>query len=740
MNKSAIYPVVGMNCAACAARVEKTLKAQAGVSSAAVNLAAATAAVSYDAAQVSPEALQAAVQRIGFDLIIEEDEEEATHEAEVEAEAAYKRLRHRAVLAVALALPLAILGMAFMDVPGVPVAMWLLATPIVFGMGGPFFVTALRLARRRTANMDTLVATATGIAYVYSCFAMLFPDFWLRHGITPHVYFEASGVIVAFILVGRWLEARARRGTSVALRSLIDRQPRRVVRVSADGATQEEIDVRRVRVGDHLLAHSGERIAVDGAVVSGKSYVDESLMSGEPIPVEKTAGSEVLAGTVNGTGTFVYEARQVGKTTVLAQIIKRVKEAQGSKAPVQRLADRVAAVFVPTIMLIAALTFVLWLILAPSDGFTRGLQAAVTVLVIACPCALGLATPTAIMVGVGKGAEAGILIRDATSLETAHRVRTVIFDKTGTLTEGRPEVMHLEWCAGKEDAASFAALERNSKHPLAQALVAALEPAPSRSVCPVTDYEERIGEGVVGVINGRKYFVGNQRLMATAGIEVPAAISEKIAAWQRDANTVVLLADSDGVCGVAAIADRLKPSAREAVKSLTDMGCRVEMLTGDNAATAAAVAREAGISHYRAGVRPNDKADVVKQLRSEGQHVAMVGDGINDSAALSEADLSIAMGRGSDVAMEVAGMTILSSNPARVPTAIRLSALTMRTVRQNLFWAFIYNILAVPIAAGALYPLCGLMLNPMIASATMALSSVSVVTNSLRLKLRASHI
>lgn len=740
---STTYPVVGMSCAACAARVEKTLKAQAGVSAAAVNLAAATALVDFDPQLTSPEALQAAVQRIGFDLIIEEDEEEAAQKADAEAQAAYRRLRHRALLALALALPLAVLGMGFMDVEGVPVAMWLLATPLVFGMGGPFFITAVRLARRRTANMDTLVATGTGIAYVYSCFTLLFPDFWLRHGITPHVYFEASGVVVAFILLGRWLEARARRGTSVALRSLMNRQPRTVVCLSPDGTSQQAVDIRQVRVGDRLVAHSGERIAVDGEVVSGASYVDESLMSGEPIPVAKTVGSEVLAGTVNGTGSFVYEAKQVGKTTVLAQIIRRVREAQGSKAPVQRLADRVAAVFVPCVMGIALLTFVAWLLLAPADGFARGLQAAVTVLVIACPCALGLATPTAIMVGVGKGAEAGILIRDASSLETAHRVDTVVFDKTGTLTEGHPEVTHIDWLEADDNATSleandlaarFASLESRSKHPLATALAAALTTATQDAPIDVDDYEERIGEGVAGTIDGVKYYVGNARLMAAAGLTIPAAVNEIVSAWQREANTVVLLADETSLRGVAAIADSLKPTAVEAVKRLEEMGCRVEMLTGDNEATAAAVAHRVGISHYRASVRPTDKADAVKQLRAEGHRVAMVGDGINDSAALSEADLSIAMGRGSDVAMDVAGMTIISSDPARVSTAMRLSRLTIKTVRQNLFWAFVYNVLAIPVAAGVLYPLCGVMLNPMIAGATMAFSSVSVVANSLRLK------
>lgn len=724
----ATFPVLGMSCAGCAARVEKTLRAQEGVSAAAVNLAAATATVDYDPARCSAERLRSAVEAVGYDLIITPDEEQAARDADAAAAAAYRALRRRTLWAIGLALPLIVLGMGFMGVPGVSYALFILSTPLVFGLGSVFFVNAFRQLRHRSANMDTLVALSTGIAYAYSLFVLFFPGFWRSHGLMPHVYFEAAGGVVAFVLVGRLLEARAKRGTSTALRGLMARQPRLVVRLGANGR-QEEADVRTVRCGDTLLVRPGERVAVDGTVVSGASYVDESLLSGEPVPVAKQCGDRLFAGTINGSGSLSYRADKVGADTVLAQIVRMVREAQGSKAPVQRLVDRVAAVFVPVIMGIALLAFVGWFALAPADGLTHGLHAAVTVLVIACPCALGLATPTALMVGIGKGAEAGILVKDAESLETARRVDTVVFDKTGTLTQGRPAVTGIDWLADSDRmlAAAFAALERRSDHPLAHALADAM---PVASV-DVTDFKERAGRGVCGTVGGHRLLAGNARLMAEAGIGVEGVDAGN---FGGAAPTLIYLAADGRLCALAAISDTLRPTATAAVAGLRQRGCDVCLLTGDNGQAAAAVARAVGITRYQADVLPADKAAYIRRLREAGHCVAMVGDGINDSAAMAEADLAIAMGRGSDVAMDVAGMTIIASDPAKVPTALRLSALTVGTIRQNLFWAFVYNVLAVPVAAGVLYPVCGLMLDPMVAGAAMAMSSVSVVLNSLRLK------
>ena len=722
------FPVLDMSCAACATRVDKTLNQQEGVSRASVNYASAMATVEYDPLICSPESLKAAIQEAGYDLVIEKGEE-ADREVEDAHTAKYKKLKIRTTWAILLSLPVAIIGMFFMDMPYANYVMWLLSTPVVFGLGKDFFLNAWKQLKHKSANMDTLVANSTGIAYLFSLFNLFYPDFWLSRGVEPHVYFEASSVIVAFILLGRLLEERAKGNTSTAIRKLIGLQPKTVTIVREDGQLQE-IPIGEIRMDDVVLVKPGEKIAVDGTVTDGSSFVDESMLSGESLPVEKRVGTHVFAGTINQKGSFRFRAEKVDKDTLLAHIIRMVQDAQGSKAPVQKLVDKIAAVFVPAIMSIALLAFLVWIFLDPTNGFTHGLLSAVTVLIIACPCALGLATPTAIMVGIGKGAELGILIKDAESLEIARKVDTIVLDKTGTITEGKPKVTDLIGPVDSSLTNIFCSLEKLSEHPLAEAVV---NHFPNGSVL-IEQFESITGRGVQGRVGGKLYMAGNRSLLEEKRVRIDEGLSEEANRLTSDAKTVIWFADEKQALCLVAIADRIKETSEVAIRELQQMGIEVYMLTGDNESTARTIAGKMGIRHFRAGVLPQDKAAFVRELQRTGKHVAMVGDGINDSAALAQADLSIAMGQGSDIAMDVAKMTIISSDLTKIASAIRLSALTVRTIRQNLFWAFIYNTIGVPIAAGALYPINGFLLNPMIAGAAMAMSSVSVVTNSLRLK------
>ena len=732
------FPVLGMSCAACAARVDKTLNHQPGVCSASVNYAAATATVEYDATQCSPEALKKAVQDAGYDLVTDAGKNSAEIAEDAHTQR-YRELRFRTICAIALSLPVAVIGMFFMDMPYANWTMWILSTPVVFWLGRGFYIHAWKQLKHRSANMDTLVANSTGIAYLFSLFNLFFPEFWLERGVTPHVYFEAASVIIAFILLGRTLEERAKGRTSDSIKKLMGLQPRTVTRLNANGEW-EETAIEQVMPGDTLSVKPGERIAVDGRVSEGYSYVDESMLSGEPVPVLKQVSDEVYAGTINQKGSFRFRAEKVGADTMLAHIIHTVQEAQGSKAPVQKLVDKIAGIFVPAIMSIALLTFICWFALAPENGFTHGLLSAVTVLIIACPCALGLATPTAIMVGIGKGAEQGILIKDAESLEIAKKVDTIVLDKTGTITEGKPVVTDAIW--NTQDTylqAVFYALERCSEHPLASAVVHYAESLPNtKAHIAIENAESLTGQGIKGISNGKTYYAGNLRLLTENRIAIPAELQEKAKAFASEAKTVIWFSDAETALGVFAIADRIKPTSKAAIEDLQKKGITVLMLTGDNPVTAKAIAAQAGIKEYRAEMLPQHKAGIIKQLQAEGKCVAMVGDGINDSSALAQADLSIAMGQGSDLAMDVAKMTLISSDLSKITDAIQLSVFTTRTIRQNLFWAFIYNLIGVPIAAGILYPINGFLLNPMIAGAAMAMSSVSVVTNSLRL--RSKHI
>ena len=730
------FPVLKLHCASCAKRTEDILNRQEGVVNASVNYASSNAIIEYQPGMTSPEALREAVQKGGYDLFIEEAEESAGELEEIQAKNA-STLKKRTLWAILLSVPVVIIGMFLMHIPYANEIMWILSTPVVFWLGRDFFINAWAQAKQRTANMDTLVALSTSIAYIFSVFNTLFPAFWTSRGVEPHVYFEASSVIVAFILLGRLLEERAKGNTSSAIKKLIGLQPKTVTLVTPDGQ-HKETPIALVNIGDILVVKPGEKIAVDGSVTDGSSYVDESMLSGEPAPVSKTTGDNVFAGTINQKGSFRFVAEKVGANTVLSQIIKMVQEAQGSKAPVQKLVDKIAGIFVPVVISIALLSFVLWLILDPANGFTHGLLALVTVLIIACPCALGLATPTAIMVGIGKGAEKGILIKDAESLESAKKVNVVVLDKTGTITEGKPVVTDIIWqseAASQQQITNYthilASLEKPSEHPLAEAIT---RNSDNQTFLPVTSFESITGKGVKGTVDGQEYLAGNRKLIAEYNIPVDERMAQKSNAFAAEGKTVVWFADHNNILAVIAIADKVKETSKTAIRQLQSAGIEVHMLTGDVASTAQHIASATGINHCKAEVLPAEKATYIKALQQQGKVVAMVGDGINDSAALAQADLSIAMGKGSDIAMDVAKMTIISSDLTKIPEAIKLSAQTVATIRQNLFWAFIYNLIGIPIAAGILYPINGFLLNPMIAGAAMALSSVSVVTNSLRLK------
>lgn len=723
------FPVLDMSCAACATRVEKTLNRQPGVYHAQVNYAAATATVEYNPQECTPETLKDAIQNAGYDLVIETNAQKEKI-AEDAHSRKYRQLKQRTIFSLMLSVPVAIIGMCFMDWTYANYVMWILSTPVVFWLGRDFYRNAWKQLKHRTSNMDTLVAVSTGIAYTFSLFNLFWPEFWLNRGIHPHVYFEAASVIISFILLGRLLEEKAKGNTSEAIKKLMGLQPATVTILAPEGQLKE-IPVEQVQQGQRLVVKPGSRIAVDGTVYEGCSYVDESMLTGEPLPTEKTPGAKVYAGTINQKGSFSFIADKVGSETVLAHIIRMVQDAQGSKAPVQQLVDRIAAIFVPTILSIAVLSFLVWIWLDSSNGFTHGLLAAVTVTIIACPCALGLATPTAIMVGIGKGAENGILIKDAESLETARKVNAIVLDKTGTLTEGRPTVTDISDPLLQSPLGDVLfTLESASEHPLAQAIVQ----YQTRQLLPMEEFESLTGLGVRGKINGTYYYAGNRRLLETHHLTVSPALTEEAARLSQEAKTVIWLADSQQALGLVAIADRIKPTSKEAVRQLQEMGISTYMLTGDNPETAQRIAAQCGITHFQAEVLPQQKAQFIKDLQKEGKIVAMVGDGINDSAALAQADLSIAMGKGSDIAMDVAKMTLISSDLNKITDAIRLSQATVRTIRENLFWAFIYNLIGIPVAAGILYPINGFLLNPMIAGAAMAMSSVSVVSNSLRLK------
>lgn len=744
------FPVTGMTCAACASSVETILQYTDGVKSASVNFATSTVQVEYDDS-TSPEKLNEALTDIGYGLVLNARNVQETVQEEQEKK--FQAVKKQTLGAALLTLPVFILGMFFMDwEPGRWISMGL-SIPVLFYFGSHFYVKAWKQARHRKANMDTLVALSTGIAFLFSSFNTMFPEFWYTRGIHPHVYFEAATVIIVFISFGKMLEEKAKSQTGTALKKLMGLQPKTLTRIQ-NGQTQE-IKIEEVQLEDRILIKPGEKIPVDGKVLTGSSFIDESMISGEPIPVEKKAGDTVFAGTINQKGSLEIEAEKVGAFTLLSQIIQRVQEAQGSKAPVQKLVDKIAGIFVPAVMGIALLTFGAWMIWGGENAVSHALLAAVSVLVIACPCALGLATPTAIMVGVGKGAENNILIRDAESLELGHQVNAIILDKTGTITEGKPTVVSLQWAddsrqwadgrkqsslRATQDRSNLSdfreillALESKSEHPLAEAVVKYLK-TKNVEVTDLDHFESLTARGVKGAKDSKTFFAGNQKLLQEQEISIPEDLKITAIEWSKQAKTVIWFADEKKALAILGIQDQLKPSAKSAIEKLQKAGVEVYMLTGDNQQTAAAVAKQVGIQEFLAEVMPSDKSEFVKELQAKGKVVAMVGDGINDSEALAQADVSIAMGHGSDIAMDVAKITLITSDLEKIPQAFRLSHLTVNGIKQNLFWAFIYNLIGIPIAAGVLYPINGFLLDPMIAGAAMAFSSVSVVMNSLRLK------
>ncbi|PQJ09369.1 copper-translocating P-type ATPase [Flavipsychrobacter stenotrophus] len=727
------FTVTGMSCASCAISVESMLKAQSGVINAVVNFANSTANVEYVPGIANIEDFKKAIQSVGYDLIIDESEEAAESLQKLQEQHA-NSLRNRTFLSIGFSLPLVIIGMFFMNMPYANYAMWLLATPVVAIFGKQFFINAWKQAKHRSANMDTLVAMSTGIAYLFSVFNTLYPQFWHNRGLHAHVYFEAAAVVVAFILLGKMLEERAKSNTSSAIKKLIGLQPKTVTIVH-QGGHQMEISIANVKVGDTLLVKPGEKIAVDGIVNEGSSYVDESMITGEPVAVLKQKGIKVFSGTINQKSSFEFIAEKVGSDTVLAHIIQAVQNAQGSKAPVQKLVDKIAGIFVPIVIGVAILSLIMWVILGSGNGFTQGLLAMVTVLVIACPCALGLATPTAIMVGVGRGAENGILIKDAESLERAYKIDSIILDKTGTITEGNPDVVDIVW-AKSEDQNQLSpilySLESLSEHPLADAVTRYWVSKTQKVV--IEGFESETGKGVSGSYNNGLYYVGSEKYIVSQNIVTPDNLKQQANKWLEESYTVIWFSDKEKAVAIIAIADKIKSNSAQAIKRLKELGITPYMLTGDNPQTAKSVAQKVGITEFKAETLPTDKADFIKLLQKQGHIVAMVGDGINDSQALAQADISIAMGKGTDIAMDVAKMTLISSDLMSIPNAISLSRKTVQVIRQNLFWAFIYNLIGIPIAAGLLYPINGFLLSPMIAGAAMALSSISVVGNSLRLK------
>ncbi|HEV2708123.1 MAG TPA: heavy metal translocating P-type ATPase [Pyrinomonadaceae bacterium] len=740
--------VTGMTCAACARRIERKLAKVPGVRRAGVNFATARATVEYDPQATGVRQFVETIKDVGYGTTEADDDDRAAQEAHA---AEYSETRRKFIVAAVLSLPVLLIAMSHGRLPFLAGAWtnWLqmaLTTPVVFYCGAQFYKGAWISLRHRAADMSTLIATGTGAAYLYSVAATLAPGFFstAAHMHAPPVYFEAASVIIALILLGRLLESRAKGQTSDAIRRLMGLQAK-TARVVRDGV-ETDIAVEAVVPGDVVVVRPGEKIPVDGELIEGASAVDESMLTGESMPVEKTVGDRVYGATINRTGLFRFRATRVGKETALQQIVKLVREAQGSKAPIARLADVVSGIFTPVVLCIAIVTFVVWFIAAPVETrFTTALINFVSVLIIACPCALGLATPTAIMVGTGKGAEHGVLIKGGESLETAHKLQTVVLDKTGTVTKGEPvltDVLAARVADLSDGAATAAAnellrlvasAEHGSEHPVASAVVrGALERGLSLS--SVSGFKAVAGQGVEAEVEGRRVLLGNARLMKARGVSLEG-FEERAEELAAEGKTTMYVAVDERFAGLLAVADEVKPESAEAIAALRRMGVEVLLLTGDNRRTAEAVARRVGIERVLAEVLPEDKAEEVRRLQQEERRVvAMVGDGINDAPALAQADVGIAIGTGTDVAIEAADVTLIGGDLRGVVTAIALSKATIRTVKQNLFWAFIYNVVGIPVAAGLLYPFTGWLLSPIIASAAMSLSSVSVVANSLRLR------
>jgi len=731
-------PLKGIQCASCVQKIEKALLQTRGVTKASVNLATERAKVEYLPTETNLRDIKRAIESTGYEVLELSPSDEGLDPEKAIREREYKKLKTKFMAGLILGL-IVFLGSSRHWFPWIPeifgnfYVLWALATPVQFVIGWQFYRGAWGAFKHRSADMNTLIAVGTSAAYLYSVTATLFPSFFESGGIKPQVYFETSALIIVLILFGRLLEARAKGQTSDAIKKLMGLQPK-TARVIRDGK-EMDIPVEEVLVGDLITVRPGEKIPVDGILQSGKSAVDESMITGESIPVKKSPGSEVIGATINKTGSFKFKATKVGKDTALAQIIKLVQDAQGSKAPIQRLADVISGYFVPIVISIAIATFVIWFNFGPFPSLTFALLNFVAVMIIACPCALGLATPTAVMVGTGKGAENGILIKGGESLETAHKLDTIVFDKTGTLTKGEPEVTDIIAVNGvsEEDILKYAACaEKNSEHPLAEAIIKRAEEKEIKLLDP-EQFNAIEGHGIEASINGKEILLGNAKLMRDRQIEIEN-LETKAEDLAQDGKTPIYISLSGKAAGLIGVADTLKESSVHAVNKLRNMGLKVVMLTGDNRKTAEAIARKAGIDDVLPEVLPEDKVHEIKKLQSGGRRVAMVGDGINDAPALAQADIGIAIGSGTDVAMEASDITLIKGDLSGVVSAIELSKKTIRIIKQNLFWAFFYNTAGIPIAAGALYPFFGILLNPIFASLAMAFSSVSVVSNSLRLR------
>lgn len=731
MSEKKTYPVLGMSCAVCASSVESMLKSQAGIKSVVVNFTNNEAIIEFDSNNQKIDEWQEAIKKIGYELlVVEENQEEVVEKIE---QARFISLRKKLIISALLTIPIFVISMFSMELSQTMKFILLsLSIPVLFYSGSEFFVNAYNQTIHRSANMDTLVALGTGAAFLFSSFVTLIPNYFLSHGLPVHVYFESATVIISFILLGRFLEERSKKRASSAIRKLIGLQPKELI-VIRDGK-EVKIPITEVFMNDVVLIKPGEKIPVDGKVESGDSFIDESMINGEPIAVHKSTGSIVFSGTINQKGSLRIIAKKVGKDTLLAQIIQLVKNAQNDKPPVQKLADKIAGIFVPIVLGIAFITFGTWYFWGPPPSISYAFITTVTVLIIACPCALGLATPTALMVGIGKGAQHGILIKNAESLEILHKADIICFDKTGTLTEGKPMVVEQLW--ERQDSGLKEILhqiEKKSEHPLAKAILD-LYAGSFESNAAVSNFKNYPGKGVSANVNNVTYFVGSPSFLKEHDLQFSDLFKASTDQWNGEAKTVIAFGNDKKVLAIFSISDKLRTDSAESIQKLLKLDIKPIMLTGDNEGTAAHISRLAGIEHYKSGLLPSQKVDFIKSLQSEGKIVAMAGDGINDSAALAQANIGIAMASGSDIALESAGITLMKSNLKHLISAIKLSTATVKTIWQNLFWAFFYNIIAIPIAAGILYPFFDFLLNPMIAGAAMAMSSVTVVANSLRLR------
>ena len=737
--REATTSVRGMTCASCATSLQTYLGAQPGVQSVEVSFGNQSATIQFDPTQISPDQLASTATEIGYELLLGtvEEQRQSVEMADTER---MRILRTKLLVAGLCSLPVFLLSMFFPNL--IPFQDWVimvLSIPVLFWSGSEFFVNAWKRIRHGSVNMDSLVALSTGIAFLFSAFNTIYPEFLMSRGLAPHVYYESAVVIITFILAGRFLEEKARGRTSSAIRELMQLRPDTVIAIRNGAET--EIPLDKVIVGDILLVRPGERVPVDGRLKKGDSYIDESALTGEPVPVHKSKGDELLAGTINTTGAIRMLVSKVGDATVLGQVVDLVQRAQASKPPVQKKVDRVAAVFVPLVIVVAIASALVWYFLGPYPNTTYAFLVLITVLIIACPCALGLATPTALMVGIGKAAGKGVLIRNATSLEKARSTETLVIDKTGTLTKGKPEVtgMYPGDLIGSQERELVISLAAGSTHPVAKSVSLYLLSHPAseeRSPIDVTDVEEVPGHGIVAQYNDEQLLLGNFRLLQSKGLGLHEDFEKAYESWKNDGFSVVVFARSNGQIRMFAIQDQLKDTSQAAIKELQELGLHLVVLSGDEPSVVRRISEDLLIDEYRGGLLPAEKAEYVEVLQKDGKVVAVAGDGINDSAALAKADVSIAMGSGSDIAMESADITLMHSDLQGIKRAMTISKQTVKTINQNLFWAFIYNLIAIPIAAGALYPAFGFLLNPMIAGAAMALSSLSVVGNSLRLRMR----